>query len=110
MALNHFALSDAKSDYIAYAEMATPSSTPEPCFSAPILARFTVHIPVQGTAKKKKTKKETRAKEFIHTFSATKSNYVQLLNTILAKHHISKKFQATEHCNYGCKIQVPPTK
>ena len=95
--------------------MATPptlSETPEPLeayYTAPILARLTVHVPVQGTAKKKSTRKETKAKEFTHRFSASKSNYVQLLNTILTKHHVGKKFQATETRQYGCKIQVPPS-
>lgn len=92
--------------------MATLACTPEPLephFTAPILARLIVHVPVV-TAKKKGTRKETKAKEFTHCFSATKGNYIELLNTILAKHHISKKFQASEHRHYGCKIQVPPTK
>jgi hypothetical protein len=86
--------------------------TPEPLdphFLAPVLARLIVHVSVQGTAKKKTTRKETKAKEFTHQFSATKPNYLLLLNTILSKHHIAKKFQATEHRHYGCKIQVPPT-
>jgi len=92
--------------------MTTPSTTPEPLephFIAPILARLTVYVPVQGTTKKK-TRKETKAKGFTHCFSATRGNYVQLLNTILAKHHIGKKFYATKHHHYVCKVQVPPTK
>ena len=82
----------------------------EPGFTAPILARLLVHVPVQGTAKKKSTRKETKTKEFTHRFEATKNNYIQLLNTILEKHHISDKFHATERRHYGCKIQVPPAK
>ena len=96
-----------------HAKIATPSCTPEPLephFTTPILACLTVHVPVQNTAKKKSTRKETKAKEFTHCFSATKSSYVQLLNTILTKHHIGKKFYAMEHHYYGCKIQVPPAK
>jgi len=47
---------------------------------------------VQAQAKKKKsTRKETKTKEFTHCFTASKSNYIQLLNTVLAKHHVSKK-------------------
>jgi len=66
---------------------------------------------VQAQAKKKKsTRKETKTKEFTHCFAALKSNYIQLLNTVLAKHHVSKKFQATERHHYGCKMQVPPAK
>jgi len=64
---------------------------------------------MQGPAKKKTIRKETKAKEFTHQFSATKANYIQLLNTILTKHHVGKKFHATERRHYGCKIQVPPT-
>jgi hypothetical protein len=89
----------------------SPLSTPEPpepSFIAPINARLVVHVPVQGTTKK--TRKETKAKEFTHQFSASKANYIQLLNMILTKHHIGKKFQAMEHRHYGCKIQVPPAK
>jgi hypothetical protein len=83
---------------------------PESCFVALILARLVVHIPAQGTAKKKGTQKETKTKEFTHRFSATKANYIQLLNDILAKHHASNKFQATERRHYSCKIQVPPAR
>ena len=93
--------------------MAAPSITPEPLephFTAPIHARLIVHVPVLAAARKKATRKETKSKEFSHHFSATKSNYVQLLNTVLMKHHVGKKYHATEHRRYGCKIQVPPAK
>jgi hypothetical protein len=100
-----------------HAEMTTmPSSCPgspeplEPGFTAPILARLLVHVPVQGTAKKKSSRKETRTKEFTHCFEATKRNYIQLLNAILEKHHIGTKYHATERRHYGCKMQVPPAK
>lgn len=83
---------------------------PDTHFTAAILARLLVHVPVQGSAKKKGTRKETRTKEFSHRFSATKENYIQLLNTILEKHHIGNKFYATERRHYCCKIQVPPAK
>jgi hypothetical protein len=116
LALKH-ALRQALALRQAHAEMtAMPPSyssspePPEPFFTAPILARLAVQIPVSGMAKKKGTRKETKTKEFSHCFSATKSNYVQLLNTILAKHHIGNRFQATERRHYGCKIQVPPAK
>lgn len=68
-------------------------NNPEPeesSFSAPIIARLTVHIATQG--KKKKTiKKDTKTKEFTHTFCATKPNYLEFLTTILTKHHIGNK-------------------
>ena len=89
------------------------SGSPEPaesCFTAPILARLLVHVPLQGTGKKKGTWKEMKTKEFTHCFSKTKTNYIQLLNTILEKHHIGNKFHATERRHYVCKIQVPPAK
>jgi hypothetical protein len=110
LALKHFVLR-------RHTEMTTmPSSSPEPlqppesCFTALILACLLVHVPVQGIAKKKSTRKETRTKEFTHSFLAMKSNYIQLLNSILEKHHIGNKFHATERRHYGCKIQVPPAK
>jgi hypothetical protein len=95
------------------ATMTTPCSSPEPQepgFTAPILARLVVHVHVQGSAKKKTTRKETKTKEFSHRFLATKSNYIQLLNAILTKHHVGRKFLVTERRHYGCKIQVPPAK
>jgi len=94
--------------------MTTPLNSPEPLepyFTAPILAHLIVYVSVQAQAKKKKsTRKETKTKEFTHCFTASKSNYIQLLNTVLVKHHVSKKFQATEHHHYGCKMQVPHAK
>ncbi len=57
-------------------------NNPEPeesSFSAPIIARLTVHIATQG--KKKKTiKKDTKTKD-----------YLEFLTTILTKHHIGNK-------------------
>jgi hypothetical protein len=41
--------------------------------------------------KTKTTKKDMKMKEFTHTFSATKSNYLEFLTAILTKHHISNK-------------------
>ena len=90
------------------------SPAPEPedsTFSAPIIACLTVHTKTSGTGNKKKTtKKDMKTKEFTHTFCATKSNYIELLNTILTKHHIGNKLQVTEHRHYSCKMQVPPAK
>jgi hypothetical protein len=70
-------------------------NTPEPdvlSFSVPIVAHLIVHISATGHGTKKKTtKKDTKTKEFSHTFLATKSNYLNFLSTILTKHHIGNK-------------------
>lgn len=87
-------------------------NSPEPdesAFLVPIIARLTVHLAGHGN-KKKTTKKDTKTKEFSHTFSATKTNYLEFLTTFLSKHHISNKFQVTDRRRYTCKIQVPPSK
>jgi hypothetical protein len=92
--------------------MASTSPTPEPdnpTFSVPIIACLTVHTK-SGTGNKKTTKKDTKTKEFTHSFSASKSNYIELLNIILMKHHVASKLQVTERRRYNCKIQVPPAK
>ena len=85
-------------------------NSPEPNdthFSVPIIARLTVHIAGQGN-KKKTTKKDIKTKEFSHTFSVTKSNYLDFLTTFLTKHHIGNKLQVTDRRRYTCKMQVPP--
>jgi hypothetical protein len=79
----------------------------EATFSVPVLARLTTRIAVLGTGKKKSTKTDTRTKEFEHAFASTKSNYLELLNTILVKHHIMNK-EVTGNQSFRCKIQVPP--
>jgi ribosomal protein S7 len=85
-------------------------NSPEPeeiSFSVPIIARLIVHITSHG--KKKTTKKDTKTKEFSHTFSATKSNYLEFLTTVLTKHHIGNKLEVTHRRRYTCKMQVPPS-
>ena len=86
-------------------------NSPEPNdthFSVPIIARLTVHIAGQGN-KKKTTKKDIKTKEFSHTFSTTKSNYLDFLTTFLTKHHIGNKLQVTDRRHYTCKMQVSPS-
>jgi hypothetical protein len=88
------------------------NDTPEPeesYFSVPIITRLTVHIAGKGN-KKKTTKKDTKTKEFSHTFSTTKSNYLKFLTAVLTKHHIGDKLQVTDCRHYTCKMQVPPSK
>jgi hypothetical protein len=87
------------------------NKSPEPdefSFSVPIIARLIVHI-ANHRGKKKTTNKDTKTKEFAHTFCATKANYIEFLTTVLTKHHIGNKFQVTEHRRYTCKMQVPPS-
>src|ERR1700722_10970259 len=79
-------------------------------FTAPVLARLTVHVAEANVSKKKTTKKEVRTKEFSFTFCSTKTNYVQLLNMILEKHHVGGRARTTERRHFSCKIQVPPAK
>ncbi len=102
---------------IAMASCTTHSPAPEESdssFSVLIIARLTVHAASQGINKgnnrKKATKKETKTKEFMHTFSATKANYLELLTALLTKHHIGNRLQVTDRRRYTCKMQVPPSK
>jgi hypothetical protein len=78
-------------------------------FSVSIITRLTVYIADQGN-KKKTTKNDIKTKKFSHTFSTTKSNYIEFLTTYLMKHHIGGKLQVTDHKHYTCKMQVPPLK
>ena len=91
----------------------TPSSVhDDELVSYEIVARLTVYntISQSGNRKKATTKKETKTKEFKHIFAKTKANYVDLPQTILDKHHVSKTLsKVTEKRVYPCKIQVPPT-
>jgi hypothetical protein len=78
-------------------------------FSVPSIACLTVHIADQG-GKKKTTKKDTKAKEFSHSFSMTKANYLNFLTTVLTKHCMGHKLRVTDHRHYICKMQVLPLK
>jgi hypothetical protein len=82
----------------------------DPQFTGQVIARLMVHIAAPRQGKTKSTKKDMKTKEFPHTFCTTKANYVELLNAVLSKHHISNKFRVMERWCYGCKIQVPPAK
>ena len=78
-------------------------------FSVPIVACLLVHI-TGHRSKMKTTKKDTKIKEFSHTFSTTKSNYLEFLTTVLTKHHIGNKLQVTDRRCYIYKMQVPSSK
>jgi hypothetical protein len=81
-------------------------NAPEPNeteFLVPIIVCLTVHIAGQGN-KKKATKKDIKTKEFSHTFSITKPNYLKFLTAFLTKHHIGNKLCVTESKHYTCKI------
>ena len=87
-------------------------NSPEPeesSFSVPIIARLIFYVPSQGNKKKKTIKRDTKTKEFTHTFCLTKSNYLDFLTTILTKHHVGNKLQVTDRRRYICKMQVPPS-
>ena len=79
------------STHITYSSLSVimASSTndcPEPSdslnVSVPIIACLTVHVSGQGV-KKKSMKKEIKIKEFDHSFSATKLNYLNFLAAFL---------------------------
>ena len=75
--------------------------------SVPIIACLTVHVSGQGV-KKKSTKKKIKTKEFDHSFSTTKSNYLNFLAVFLEKHHVNK-LQVTDRRHYTLKMQVSPS-
>ena len=73
--------------------------------SVPIIACLTVHVSGHGV-KKKSTKKEIKTKEFDHSFSVMKLNYLNFLAVFLEKHHVNK-LQVTDCRCYTLKMQVP---
>ena len=75
----------------------------ESSFLVPIIACLIMHIASQGN-KKKTVKKDTKMKEFAHTFCVTRSNYLDFLTTVLTKHHIGNKLQVTDHRHYTYKM------
>ena len=75
--------------------------------SVPIIARLTVYVSGHGV-KKKSMKKEIKTKEFDHSFSMMKSNYLNFLAAFLEKHHVNK-LQVTDRRCYTLKMQVPPS-
>ncbi|KAJ7888204.1 hypothetical protein B0H13DRAFT_2342055 [Mycena leptocephala] len=98
--------------------MAEQDQTPESDgHKAKITAQLVYHIIVPGKTSntgakskaKPKEKKETKTKEFHHTFESTKENYLSLLKTILAKHG-EEKYNVTEKLTYGIKVQLPHVK
>ena len=105
-------LGSSSEPFVSVTMASSAINSPEPedsSFSVPIIARLTVHISGPGN-KKKSTKKDIKIKEFTHTFSATKANYLEFLTTFLTKHYIGNKLQVTDRRRYTCKIQVPPSK
>ncbi|KAJ7819995.1 hypothetical protein B0H14DRAFT_2600241 [Mycena olivaceomarginata] len=89
---------------------------PETEHKAKVTAQLLYHIPVtvQGSATgakskpKQREKKETKTKEFPHTFQATIENYHELLKIILVKHGEEKSADAdqvlVECCCYAPMI------
>jgi hypothetical protein len=100
--------------------MAEPNPNPENDATehkAKITAHLLFHtvVPnktIAGGAKSKskpKEKKDTKTKEFPHTFENTKENYISFLTTILVKHG-EEKYNMTEKMTYGIKVQLPGVK
>lgn len=89
---------------------------PETEHKAKVTAQLLYHIPVivQGSATgakskpKQREKKETKTKEFPHTFQATIENYHELLKIILVKHGEEK--YSTDKMTYGMKVQLAGVK
>ncbi|KAF8336084.1 hypothetical protein F5887DRAFT_1078938 [Amanita rubescens] len=51
-----------------------------------------------------------RVKTFDFVFAATRDNYALFLNTILKKHDVNTKVDATDTLVFSCKFHVPPAK
>lgn len=76
-----------------------------------VTSKLIVQRTIMAQGKKKaSTKQETKVKTFDFAFSAAKENYALFLNTILKKHGVSTKVEATDTLVYSCKFQVPPAK
>lgn len=99
----------------------SPSPDPEldsdQAHSAKVVSIVTHHTVVAGpvaasgvkSRSKPKEKKETKTKEFQHSFEPTSKNYLTLLRTILAKHG-EEKYNITAKLVYSMKVQLPGVK
>ncbi|KAJ7697330.1 hypothetical protein B0H14DRAFT_2649865 [Mycena olivaceomarginata] len=58
---------------------------------------------------KPKEKKETKTKEFNHSFAPSETNYLELLRTILMKHG-EEQYNITAKMTYNLKVQLPGVK
>jgi hypothetical protein len=80
----------------------------------PVSCHLAYEVNASSTQTKKKTKttkKDTKVKQFTHSFSPMTTHYVDLLNVMVVKHTTLKvKNKATEERMYSCKIHVPPAK
>ncbi|KAJ6469311.1 hypothetical protein C8R45DRAFT_837281, partial [Mycena sanguinolenta] len=94
----------------------TPDSGPEE-HKAKITAHLTYHTIIPGkttgngakSKSKPKEKKDTKTKEFSHSFGGSQENYIAFLKAILAKHG-EEKYNITEKMTYSIKVQLPSVK
>ena len=98
--------------------MSSNGNSPEPtsqpvALAVPISCHLLYEVSTTSQSKKKTktTKKGSKVKQFMHSFSPTKSNYVELLNTMIVKHMSLKvKNKVSDERIFSCKIHVPPAK
>ncbi|KAJ7152801.1 hypothetical protein C8R46DRAFT_1042435 [Mycena filopes] len=95
----------------------TPTPEPETEHKAKVTSHVVHHTIIPGkvtsvgakSKAKPKEKKDTKTKEFSHTFEDSQDNYLALLKTILLKHG-EEKYNITEKMTYGMKVQLPGVK
>jgi hypothetical protein len=86
-------------------------------YTAKIVSTVTHYTLVEGNAagtgeksrSKPKEKKETKTKEFNHSFAPSETNYLELLRTILMKHG-EEQYNITAKMTYNLKVQLPGVK
>jgi len=76
-------------------------------FETRIIAQFTFYITEKDKKGKIKEKKIAKVKEL--DFTLTSDNYVDFLETLLAKHS-QDKYKVTERCPYSFKYLYPSSK
>lgn len=75
------------------------------------LSTYTTTVTGKGSKKKKTLKKDsTKTKSLKFTVSASEENYILLLNKIIVRFGLDKKYTATSDHIFSLKLQVPPQK
>ncbi|RXW16753.1 hypothetical protein EST38_g9107 [Candolleomyces aberdarensis] len=97
----------------SHSRSSTPESDLEDDSRLPVVAKIVTYTTTKSkttTRKSKpKTTKETKTKNFRFAFAPTEEAYVELLKTILVKHHIKRLPDLVSKKKiYPMKIQVPP--
>ena len=100
--------------------MSSNGNSPEPtsqpvALAVPISCHLLYEVSTTSSSQSKKktktTKKGSKVKQFMHSFSPTKSNYVELLNMMIVKHTSLKvKNKVSDEHIFSCKIHIPPAK